>query len=548
MQVDPGLAGQSVEELFQNAPCGYVATVADGTIIQVNQTFERQTGRTRDWLLAGRRFSDLLSLPGKIYHETHFWPLLQMQGSASEIAFDLVRDDSPSLSVVVNAVRKPVGHAGAVLTLITIFDSTDRRQYERELLLARRKAEQATEDEQAARQRAENAGRIKDDFLAMVSHELRTPLNAILGWAQIMQGEGDLSEGQSEALAVIRRNAEVQAALIDDLMDMSRIISGKLRLSVQQVNLSEQVDAAVDTVRPAADARGIRLVKVVDPLLTVAGDPGRLQQVFWNLLSNAVKFTPRGGLIRVVMQRTHSHVQTSVIDSGQGMTPDFINHAFERFRQSASAATQKSTGLGLGLSIVKTLVEMHGGSISASSDGPGKGSAFQVNLPVAVVGPNSDDNRNRSATALSGEQLGPRDSLLNAVKVLVVEDQKDAREMVRRVLIAAGAEVITAESAAEALEKIEPFAPDVLVSDIGMAGEDGYELIRKVRMLGGPVGNVQALALTALSRLEDRTRAMLSGYQLHLGKPVDAHELVVSVASLAGRTTLREPGTGGPTT
>jgi PAS domain S-box-containing protein len=535
VEIDPSLSEQSVEELFQNAPCGYLATLGDGTIIQANQTFLNQTGYTKEWLLSGKRFAELLTLPGRIYHDTHFGPLLQIQGLAKEVAFDLVRRDESPLSVLVNAVRKPVGTTAKLLTLITVFDSTDRRKYEQELLLARRKADEAVAAERVAREKAEGASRIKDEFLAMVSHELRTPLNAILGWTQIMQAEGGLSEDQVEGLSVIRRNAEVQSELIGDLMDMSRIISGKLRLSVQEVHLSEQIDAAIDTVRPAADAKGIRLQRVTDPQVIVAGDPGRLQQVFWNLLTNAVKFTPKGGSIRVVMQRVNSHVEISVIDSGQGMTTDFIAHAFERFRQSTSTETQKTSGLGLGLSIVKNLVEMHGGSIHASSDGPGKGSTFHVNLPVTVVRRSAGEERVHPQAALSTERLDHRDIMLKSVKVLVVDDQKDAREMVRRVLAAAGAEVTTAESADEALNLIEDFKPDVLISDIGMPGEDGYELIRKVRMLGGGVGAVRAIALTAFARLEDRTKAMLSSYQMHLSKPVDAHELVVTVASLIGR-------------
>jgi CheY-like chemotaxis protein len=288
-------------------------------------------------------------------------------------------------------------------------------------------------------------------------------------------------------------------------------------------------------VRPAADAKGLRLQKVVDPTVIVSGDPGRLQQVFWNLLTNAVKFTPRGGFVRVVMQRVNSHVEVSVIDGGQGMTPSFIAHAFERFRQSDSGETQKTTGLGLGLSIVKNIVEMHGGSIRATSDGPGKGSTFLVNLPLAVVRqPNDDDEERVHPRAAVGADLAEvRGISLRGVKALVVDDEADAREMVRRVLMGAGAEVLGAASAADALELLGRYKPDVLLSDIGMAEEDGYELIRKVRMMGEGTGAIRAVALTAFARLEDRTRAMLAGYQMHLSKPVDARELIVTVAALA---------------
>jgi signal transduction histidine kinase len=429
-----------------------------------------------------------------------------------------------------------VSTGNTVLTLITVFDATDRRKYEQELLLARRRAEQANEAERAAKDKAESAVRAKDEFLAMISHELRTPLNAILGWTQIMETDGGLTEDQQEGLSVIKRNAEVQAELINDLLDMSRIMSGKMRLAVQEVHLSEVIDAAIDTVRPAAEAKGIRLQKVTDPLVIVAGDPGRLQQVFWNLLINAVKFTPRGGSVRVVMQRINSHVDVSVIDSGQGMSAEFIAHAFERFRQSDSGATQKTTGLGLGLSIVKNLVEMHGGSIRATSEGPGKGSTFHLNLPVTIVRhADAADSRMHPHAAVASDLWEVHGIKLQGIRVLVVDDEADAREMVKRVLAAAGADVTTAGSAAEALKLIQGCKPHVLISDVGMPNEDGYELIRKVRMLGEGIGSIRAVALTAYARLEDRTKAMLSGYQMHLSKPVDARELIVTVATLAGK-------------
>jgi PAS domain S-box-containing protein len=534
VDIDRSMFDHIAHELFQHAPCGYVSTFEDGTIVQVNETFVAMTGYTRERLLSGLRFAELLTIPGRIYHDTHFGPLLQMQGFVKEVAFDLLRVDQHRLPVLVNAVRKQVSESGPPLILMTVFDATDRRQYEQELLLARRRAEEAVERERAARQQAESAGRFKDEFLALVTHELRTPLNAILGWTQIMKVEQGLSEDQREGLSVIERNAKVQGELINDLLDMSRIITGKMRLEVRSVMLAEVIEAALDTARPAADGKGVRLQKVLDQTVTVAGDPGRLQQIFWNLLTNAVKFTPKGGFVRVVMQRVNSHVEVSVIDSGQGMSPAFLAHAFERFRQSDTGETQKTGGLGLGLSIVKNLVEMHGGSIEAFSDGPGKGSTFRISLPVEVVHDNEAD-RVHPRDAVGPNLLEVRGISLQGVTVLVVDDEADAREMVRRVLAASGAEVTTAASAQEALALLEKKRPNVLVSDIGMGGENGYELIRKVRMLGEGAGRVQAVALTAFGRLEDRTRAMLAGYQMHLTKPVDARELIVTVATLAGK-------------
>ena len=536
MPDDPTHLGGGVAELFENAPCGYVATRIDGTIVQVNQTFVAMTGYIREWLLAGRRFAELLTIPGRIYHDTHFAPLLHMQGFIKEVAFDLLRQDQHRLAVLVNAVIKPDVEGGVPLALMTIFDATDRRQYEQELLIARRRAEQAAEAERAAKEQAEAAGRIKDEFLAMVSHELRTPLNAILGWTQILQSEGSMSDDQREGLEVIERNARVQSELIGDLLDMSRILAGKMRLNVQQVILSDVINAAIDTIKPAADAKVVRIQKVIDPTVIVSGDPGRLQQVFWNLLTNAVKFTPKDGFVRVLMQRVNSHVEVSVIDSGQGMSEAFVAHAFERFRQADSGETQKTTGLGLGLSIVKNLIEMHGGAIRAMSGGIGKGSTFLVNLPLTVVHPqHTDTERVHPRAAVAASPANVRGISLRGVKVLVVDDEADARALVERILSAAGADVTTAASAAEALEIIERQSLDVLVSDVGLPGEDGYELIRKVRMLGERAGRISAVALTAFARLEDRTKAMLSGYQMHLAKPVDARELIVTVKTLARR-------------
>jgi CheY-like chemotaxis protein len=309
-----------------------------------------------------------------------------------------------------------------------------------------------------------------------------------------------------------------------------------MRLDVQRVDLAAVVEGALETARPAAEAKGLRLQKVLDPTAFVSGDPGRLQQVFWNLLSNAVKFTPKGGFVRVVMQRINSHVEVSVSDSGQGMKPEFLAHAFERFRQSDAQGTRKTGGLGLGLSIVKHLAEMHGGSVTATSEGEGRGSTFIVQLPLAALQqPGEGERVHPRGAAVSSSPFKVNGVSLTGVRVLVVEDDADARTLVRRVLADSGATVVATTSAAEALAALESFTPDVLVSDIGMPEQDGYELIRRVRMLGGAAGRVQAVALTAFARMEDRTQAMLAGYQMHLAKPVDPRELAITVASLAGR-------------
>jgi PAS domain S-box-containing protein len=533
---DPEILAESLEELFDHAPCGYLSALPDGTIVRVNQTFLAWTGYDRAAVLSGKRFRDLLTVPGRVFHDTHFGPLLQMQGSVKEVAFDLLRPGRDPLPVLVNAVRGDPKAGGPPVTRVMVFDATDRRQYERELLLARRRAEQATETERAAREQAEQANRAKDEFLALISHELRTPLNAILGWTQMLRTDFADNPDLGEGLSVIERNTRIQVQLVDDLLDMGRLTSGKMRLDVQHVDLADVVEAALETARPAADAKAIRLQKVLDPTVVVSGDPGRLQQVFWNLLSNAMKFTPRGGFVRVVMERVNSHIEVSVVDSGQGMKADFIAHAFERFRQSDTQGTRRTGGLGLGLSIVKNLVEMHGGSVRAMSEGEGEGSTFVVHLPVAVVhARDAGEERVHPRPAITDGPVDIGAISLAGVRVLVVDDERDAREMVRRALVASRAEVVAVGSAAEALEAIGRFHPHVLVSDIGMPEQDGYELIRRVRMLGEGVGGVKAVALTAFARLEDRTRAMLAGFQMHLAKPIEPSELIVTVAALAGR-------------
>lgn len=524
----------SADELFEHAPCGYLSLLSDGTIVRVNQTFLDWTHYQREQLL-GKRFRDVLTFPGKIFHDTHLGPLLQMQGFIKEVALDLACPDCDPLPVLVNAKVQKLTDSETI-THVTVFDATDRRTFEREILAARRRAEQATEAERHLREQAEQASRVKDEFLALVSHELRTPLNAILGWAQVLRQMRKQDAEVLDCLSVIERNTRVQVQLVEDLLDMGRITSGKMRLDVQRVELASVIVASLETARPAADAKSIRLQNVLDSSVVVSGDPSRLQQIFWNLLANAIKFTPKGGFVRVVMERVNSHIEVSVIDSGQGMKPEFLAHAFDRFRQSDSQQTRKTTGLGLGLSLVKHLVEMHGGSITAHSEGEGKGSTFAVHLPVLVIDAGDETaERFHPRPAISNDPLAIDGISLAKVKVLVVDDERDAREMIRRLLTRQGAEVATVGSAAEALAEVQRFQPQVLVSDIEMPGEDGYELIRKVRMLGNGLSATKAIALTAMSRMEDRTRAMLAGYQMHLSKPIEPSELVVTIASLAGR-------------
>jgi signal transduction histidine kinase/ActR/RegA family two-component response regulator len=401
-----------------------------------------------------------------------------------------------------------------------------------------RSLQESLSRETEARRQAENANRLKDEFLATVSHELRTPLNAILGWSQILRQTRNFDETAVErALATIERNARAQNQLIDDLLDVSRIITGKLRLNVRGVDLENVISAALDAARPAAEAKDIRLEMPVDfPPEIISGDPDRLQQVIWNLLSNAVKFTPKGGRVEVRLQRVHSHIEISVADTGQGISPELLPFVFERFRQADQTTTRQHGGLGLGLAIVRQLLELHGGQVSVASAGAGKGTTFTVILPVPPVRIETPDNNSQPHFSSENELMTVKAPELHGLRVLVVDNEADARELLEMVLKTSGGQVTLAASAAEAIEQIEINTFDVLITDIGMPGEDGYSLIQKVRML--PVergGKMPAVALTAYAGAEDRIRALRAGFQMHVPKPVEAAELVAVVAHLAAR-------------
>jgi CheY-like chemotaxis protein/two-component sensor histidine kinase len=374
---------------------------------------------------------------------------------------------------------------------------------------------------------------MKDEFLATLSHELRTPLNSVLGWADVLLSRSEAGSSLRAGLDAIARNARAQAKLIEDLLDMNAIVSGKVRLDVQPVELSSIVEAALDSTRPSTDAKEITVRKTLDTNVLVFGDRNRLQQVVWNLLSNAVKFTPKGGKIDVIVERVNSHVEVTVHDSGMGIDTDFLPHLFERFRQADSSTTRKYGGLGLGLSIVKQLVELHGGTVKAESAGQGKGATFTVSLPVRPVR-QSAPPREDSATGREDANRPPQVSL-QGLKVLIVDDEPDARELIKSVLTDACAEAFTASSADEGLELVKSLRPDVIVSDIGMPERDGYQFIRDVRSLRPDQGGrTPAIALTAFARSEDRTRAMLAGYQVHVAKPIDPQELVATIMSQTG--------------
>jgi len=383
---------------------------------------------------------------------------------------------------------------------------------------------------------AREADRLKDEFLAVLSHELRTPLNAIVGYARLLRG-GLLSGVKMErGLETLERNANALTQIVEDVLDISRIVAGKIRLDVQPVDLSTIVQNAASTVQPAADAKSIRIETIVDPGVgPVSGDPGRLQQVAWNLLSNAVKFTPKNGRVQVRVERVNSHVEVAVSDTGVGINPEFLPYVFERFRQADGSLSRKAGGLGLGLSIVRHIVEMHGGSVMAASDGEGHGATFKVRLPLMIVHASTVDAKREHPRT---EWAPPLASLadLTGIRVMAVDDEEDALGLLRVVLEAAGAEVITSSSAEAALNQVADAKPHVLVVDLGMPAVDGFQFITRLRGSDdAEVRNIPAAALTAFARSEDRTKALRSGFEMHLAKPVDPGELVASVATLVRR-------------
>jgi PAS domain S-box-containing protein len=456
--------------------------------------------------------------------------LLQTVGDAHRrflIEFRLRRHDGQYRWFTCNGapLLNAEGHMLKWLGTCTDIDDLKRAEHDRETLLAA---------ERTARAEAERMTRVKDEFVAMLSHELRTPLNAIIGWTQyLLRDPADAAKLQ-KGLQVIERNAKLQAQMVEDLLDMSRILSGKLRLDVQRVDMAAVIEDAIASVQAAADAKEIRLTTHFESAGMVQGDPSRLQQVVWNLLMNAIKFTPRQGRATVTLRQVGGEVELEVADNGQGIKAEFLGSVFDRFSQEDSSIGRTATGLGLGLSITRQLVELHGGRVRATSPGPGLGATFHVNLPQAAT------QREELDAALLREAVPEGEPELSGLHVLLVEDEADARELVQRILEEHGATVDAVGSADEALSAFRLTRPNVIVSDIGLPGQDGYALMRSLRELensqhgGLPV--TPAAALTALARTEDRRRALMAGFQAHIAKPVDPLELLFLIAALSGRT------------
>jgi PAS domain S-box-containing protein len=407
-------------------------------------------------------------------------------------------------------------------------------QDERDLLLA---------SERKARQEAEQANRLKDEFLATLSHELRSPLNAIVGWVHVLRRQVEVQSEVARGLEIIERNARAQTQIINDLLDMSRIMTGKVELNTRSVNLTKVIGATLEVIRPMADAKGIRIETALDSSVPrIQGDPNRLQQVLWNLLINAVKFTSAGGRVHVTLSRVDSQAEISVQDSGVGIHPSFLPYVFDRFRQADASTTRMYGGLGLGLSIVKNLVELHAGSASAKSAGEGLGATFTISLPIAPIPTEPDSAFDQTIPSLHPLAVLPK---LTGITALVVDDEVDSLVFSGRLLEERGARVLLAVDAQQALDALRSTTVDILISDIGMANEDGYYLIAQLRALEHErTSHIPAIAVTAYARAEDRQRLLLAGYQMHISKPIEPQELIAGIASLVQVTTHKEPDRG----
>lgn len=428
-----------------------------------------------------------------------------------------------NLSLTVSPVRNKYGEIIGASKIARDITDKVRAEEERGRLLA---------SERAARERAEAASRAKDEFVAMISHEIRSPLNAILGWSQVLRKGALDKTATANALESIERNARAQAQLVSDLLDISRVITGKLRINARPVDIMNSLESALESIHPAAEAKQITIDVEGEPYATVVtGDSDRLQQVLWNLLSNAVKFTPRHGRVLVRVARLDSSLEVAVTDSGIGIPKDFLPFIFDRFTQADTTSSRKHAGLGLGLSIARHIIELHGGAITAESEGEGKGATFRITVPVRALQLQAADS---GQTTVPIETIA-NEVMLNGLRVMVVDDEAETRELLKVMLGSHGVDVLTASSGTEALAQINEWQPAVIVSDIGMPVMDGYMFMKRVRGLDSEQRSVPSIALTAYARAEDRLRALAAGFQMHVPKPVEASELVMVIASLVKR-------------
>ena len=515
-----------------------IATDMEGIVTLINPIAQTLVGWT-DVGAKGRPIAEVLPVINAETREAGESPIFRVLKEDTNVSHEnhniLVTKEGREIPIDDTAALIK-DEQGAQIGVVLIFrDITERKRAEEERENSLIREQEARREADAARQRAEQASRLKDEFLATISHELRTPLNHMLGWITMLRG-GELHEEQIQnALETIERNVRSQNRLIEDLLDVSRIIAGKLRIEPRPIEIADVVEAAAESARPAAGDKSIHLETTLDPQAgIVSGDAERLQQAVWNLLSNAIKFTPEGGHVRVRLERANSHVKIIVSDNGQGISPDFLPHVFDRFRQEDATTSRQHGGLGLGLTIVRSLVELQGGSVRADSEGEGLGSIFTITLPVAVdhAQPPPETKRGNQTVRKRRSDLPS----LEGARILLVDDETDARELFTLMLNKSGAEVITAASGAEAFSLLEKWRPDVILCDIGMPDEDGYSFIRRVRQLDEDRGGViPAVAITAYASSKDRLQAITSGFQMHIAKPVERAELVAVVANVLGR-------------
>jgi len=539
----PEFAPYWLTALIESADDAIISKTLNGIITSWNKGAERIFGYTADEVI-GKPVTILIP-PDHEDEEPAILARLRAGERIEHYETIRVRKDGRliDISLTVSPIRGPKGKIVGASKIAR--DITDQKQARRalddasqRLKIALAEAEHAAIEKERLLRQAEESSRLKEEFLATISHELRTPLSAILGWTRMLR-MGQLSEEKAaKALDTIERNARAQAQLVDDLLDVSRIITGKLRMDVRPSDPNAFIDAAVEAVRPAAEAKGVRVQKVMDTgLLSIPGDPVRLQQVVWNLLSNAIKFTPRGGRVQIRSERVNSHLEIVVSDTGQGIAADFLPHVFDRFRQADQKTSRQHGGMGLGLAIVRHLVELHGGTVSAMSDGEGQGATFTVTLPITAV--YQLDSAGGRVHPAARDLLPANDCTdrLDGLMILVVDDEPDTRDLLKQGLEYCGATVRVAGSAAEAVDALAASVPDILISDIGMPGVDGYDLIRQIRGLAADRGGkVAAVALTAYTRTEDRLLALRAGYDMHVPKPVELAELVAVAASVARRS------------
>ena len=510
--------------IVESSDDAIIGKTLDGRIRTWNAGAERVFGYTAEEAI-GRSITMLMP-PDRLHEETTIVATLSRGDRIDHYETERIRKDGQRIhiSLSVSPIRDATGAvvgAAKIARDVTLRKTLDAQR------------EEALSIERAARSTAEQANRAKDAFLAMVSHELRSPLSPILAWVRMLQ-QGILDEAKTQrALTTIERSARAQAQLVDDLLDISRIVFGKLRLQIGPVNLDSVTAAAVEIGRPGAHAKGIRLEVFLDgEPVSIMGDAERLQQVVWNLVSNAIKFTPRGGQIQVRLERVDTDVRISVTDTGRGITRDFLPHLFESFRQAETGPSRAYGGLGLGLAIVRHIVELHGGTVQAASEGEGKGATFTICLPGVL--PERSDERPKALITGEGDPWYPG-CTLTGLRVLVVDDEPDANELLSALLAACGAEVHVSVSGADGLDELIRWRPDVVVSDIGMPGEDGCAFIAKVRALEGDLGRLPAIALTAYASPDERIRIFSAGFHVHIVKPYEPGELVAAVASIARR-------------